>query len=296
MNTQQRTKHVSKVQSLAIEDEHELSTESELTQRTMEPVHEQEAAPIFTSLSVNVESAAKGLSIPLTCIQGVWKKAAELLHKPNSMVTAPGQCAEARMVLSYSGKVPHMVVPSKGGGYSCDSNWKSIGFCSHTVAVAEANGKLPQLVAYLQKKKRVPNLTNLVTSNMPRGRGRKGGATPRTRKQLPSPTRVSMTVGQAGTSRSTASTGFNFASGSTASTEFNFAPTTIMLSQPATAATFASGCHFTPPYPYPFPTGFPPQYSCMWIPMPILRLSYPYLQPFCALFYHWQHIHMHWLS
>lgn len=111
MNTQQGTKHVSKVQSLAIEDEHELSTESELTQRTMEPVHKQEAAPISTLLSVNVASAAKGLSIPLTCIQGVWKKAAELLHKPNSMVTAPGWCAEACMVLSYSGRVPRMVVP-----------------------------------------------------------------------------------------------------------------------------------------------------------------------------------------
>ena len=32
------------------------------------------------------------------------------------------------------------------------------------------------------KKKRKPNVTNLVTTNMPRGRGRKGGVAPRSRK------------------------------------------------------------------------------------------------------------------
>ena len=43
--------------------------------------------------------------------------------------------------------------------------------CSHIVAVAEANGMLSQLVAYLQRKKKTPNLTNLVTNGMPHGRG-----------------------------------------------------------------------------------------------------------------------------
>ena len=93
-------------------------------------------------LSIDVQSAAKGMNVPLTCMEGIWRKASELLQEKNGMFPAPGQSAEARMVLSFSGKVPHMVQPSKGGGFRCDSNcpnWKSISLCSHTVAVAEIN-------------------------------------------------------------------------------------------------------------------------------------------------------------
>ena len=45
-----------------------------------------------------------------------------------------------------------------------------------------------------RRKKRVPNVTNLVTSSMPKGRGRKGGIPPHTRtKQVPN-SRVSMCI------------------------------------------------------------------------------------------------------
>ena len=104
------------------------------------------------------------------------------------------------MVLSYTGKTPHMVTPTKGGGFSCDSNcpnWKSLGVCAHSVAVAQTNGKLEQFVSIVKKKK-VPNVTALATTTMPRGRGRKGGAPPR-KRQLPQSTdtctRVSMNIG-----------------------------------------------------------------------------------------------------
>lgn len=79
-------------------------------------------------LSVDVLSAAKGMSVPLTCMEGVWRKARELVCNENAMVHAPGQSLQARMVLSHSGKAPHLVTPNKGGRFSCDSNcpnWKS---------------------------------------------------------------------------------------------------------------------------------------------------------------------------
>ncbi len=94
-----------------------------------------------------------------------------------------------------------MVTPTKGGGFSCDSLSKLEGhsFRSHSVAVAEVNGKLLQFVAFLKKAGKVPSVTNLVTCNMPRGRGCKGGATPSRRKRQQAPTtRVSMTVGAVG--------------------------------------------------------------------------------------------------
>ena len=105
------------------------------------------------------------------------------------------------MVLSFSSKMPHMVVPTKGGGFSCDnncSNWKSIGLCSHSVAVAESNGKLEEFIMGVKRKKKIPNMTALATSTMPKGRGRKGSIPPHTRKSTraaESCTRVSMNVG-----------------------------------------------------------------------------------------------------
>ena len=82
------------------------------------------------------------------------------------------------MVLSYSRKVPHMVTPRKGSDFSCHSscpNWKSLGLCSHSIAVAELNGKHLEFISAKKKKKRFPNITSLVTTGMPKGRGRKGG-------------------------------------------------------------------------------------------------------------------------
>ena len=132
---------------------------------------------------MSVEDASEQVNIPLNCLEGVWAKASELVNTSNAIVPAPGQDPEARMVLSYSGKLPHMVTPTKGG-FSCDSNcpnWKAMGICSHTVAVAEVNKKLQQFLSIKKKKKGV-NFTKLLTTSMPKGHGRKGGVAPRARK------------------------------------------------------------------------------------------------------------------
>lgn len=136
MSIPQRKNHLAKVHSSAVmtisEDSQEYNKESDSSQ--------------LMQLSVSVESAASSVNVPLTCLQGIWRKAAELIHNENAIVPAPGQDEEARMVQSYcSKKTPHLVTPTKGGGYACDvncPNWKSISICSHSVAVAEINGKL----------------------------------------------------------------------------------------------------------------------------------------------------------
>ena len=117
--------------------------------------HLDSAIPISSSaLSIDVHTAAVKLNIPLICLEGIWEKAKQLITTEGAIALAPGQDPQARMVLSYSGKAPHMVTPKKGGGFSCDSscpNWKALGVCSHSVAVAEINGQLAVSI-FLQKK------------------------------------------------------------------------------------------------------------------------------------------------
>ena len=248
MNAQQRTKHLSKVQSLAVTEVHDSTLECAvaLSATTLPRTHLEghTASPSSPSdLSVDVLSAAQGMTVPLTCMEGIWRKASELLRDPSAMVAAPGQSLEARMVLSYSGSTPHLVTPVKGGGYSCDSscpNWKSMAFCSHTVAVAERNGQLPEFLQFLQKKKKTPNVTSLITANMPRGRGRKGGQPPRTRKpQNPPETRVSMHVG----------VGSQVDAAGESSVISTFTPVTMMQT-PYSPGVFPPGYIPYPPAPY----------------------------------------------
>ena len=61
-------------------------------------------------------------------------------------------------------------------------NYKALAICSHVVAVAEINGQLSDFLAAVKRRKPQPNVTRLVTTNMPKGRGRKGGVAPRSRR------------------------------------------------------------------------------------------------------------------
>jgi hypothetical protein len=145
-------------------------------------------------LSVNAEDLSCG-TIPAEVVTAIWQKASSLLTEPNAVVLAPGCDPYSRMVKSSSGQRPHMVTKKKTGQYCCDGtcpNWKSLGICSHSVAAAEDNCDLQSFVTWFAKAKKVPNITQLVTSQMPAGRGRKGGIPPRKRrKTVPAESRKS---------------------------------------------------------------------------------------------------------
>ena len=100
---------------------------------------------------------------------------------------APGHSIDTKMVISHSVKRPHLVVPKrKSGGMACDGDcpqYKSAKLCSHTVAAAAHNKELDQFIASYQGGKKLPNLTKLATTDMPKGRGRKGSKVPTKRKQ-----------------------------------------------------------------------------------------------------------------
>lgn len=83
---------------------------------------------------------------------------------------------------SYSKQGFHVVLPGKGGKYSCDCpNYHSLNICSHTVAVAEISQSLPQFIEYYRKSKKLPSLTSLTAVNST-GSGHKGGKPPRKKR------------------------------------------------------------------------------------------------------------------
>ena len=183
-----RKKHLSQVQCAQV------SQSSDCTSLTS-PLTSSQCSTSTSQLSVTVESAAEIVNVPLSCLRGVWEKAEKLIGTINAITSAPGQQPVARMVLSYSGNVPHMVLPKKIGDFSCDAkrpNWKAMAICSHTVAIAEVNGKLQQFLSH-EKRKRGFNVTMLLTTSVPRGRGRKGGVSSRIRTPArPVATRIEM--------------------------------------------------------------------------------------------------------
>ena len=135
------------------------------------------------SLSIDVCQVSDSVPVPSHVLEAIWLKATELLNDSSAIGTVPGGGAKDRFVKSSSGNCPHMV---KNGQYACDSdcpNWKSL-TCKHLlVATAEKNGDLLGYVHWLQSAKRSPNLTKLVLSRMPKGRGRKG-TVPQSRKTI----------------------------------------------------------------------------------------------------------------
>ena len=109
-----------------------------------------------SELSVQVDAFADLVNVPHSVLNGIWEKAFELVMDSNAMASAPG-CDKGHMVKSSSGKRPHLVTCKSNGQYCCDSdcgNYKSLGICSHSVAVAEVDGELERLIDWFVKAKK----------------------------------------------------------------------------------------------------------------------------------------------
>ena len=129
---------------------------------------------------------AESVSVPLVVLKGMWQKAEQLLASSTSISAAPGHPPNSRMVESRSGKRPHLVVSGKGGQFKCDEdclNFKSMGICCHTIAVAHKNNSLQQFISWFTQSKRRPSFTKVAVHGMPGGRGKKGSQAPRKRKK-----------------------------------------------------------------------------------------------------------------
>ncbi len=260
MNTQQRKAHLKKL--------HSVTTCADSAEKLTSLDNSSKEQSVFSNvenvieLSVDLNSASQEVSMPITILEGIWTKAHRLLTTNNAIVLAPGQPPEARMVLSYSGKTPHMVLPKKNkGDFSCDSNcpnYKALGICSHIVAVAEVNGQLPELLSAFKKRKGPPNVTRLVTTNMPKGRGRKGGVAPRSRKpQQLETTRIAMNISSSSVS-SVAGHGTPINPNIVSVNQSPFIGN-LSIQQPLSPSASPRGFPYSSPqgFPYSSPQGFP---------------------------------------
>ena len=135
-------------------------------------------------LSVSVQSFCGSVVIPEHVLDAIWKKAADLTKEQAAILQAPG--GTGFLVKSNSNPRPHFITVKRSGQYCCDSecpNWKSLCMCAHSVAVAEKEGDLERFIEWFKQAKKAPNLTKLVTTKMPKGRGHKGGVAPSKKKR-----------------------------------------------------------------------------------------------------------------
>ena len=110
---------------------------------------------LSTALSVNCEGFASRVNIPQSTIQAIWSKAETLLKADGSIVSAPGM-ESCWYVESSPKKVSHLVSVTQKGTISCDKaceHYRSIGICSHVVAIAEKVGSLKEFAQFFSRKK-----------------------------------------------------------------------------------------------------------------------------------------------
>ena len=87
-------------------------------------------------LSEKLSVLSTSLGLPVSAIDGIAKKAAEIICTEDGIVHAP---RHPRMVISQSSKRPHLVLPKqKSAGMQCEDcpRYKSAKLCSHVVAAA----------------------------------------------------------------------------------------------------------------------------------------------------------------
>ena len=240
-------------------------------------------------LSTKLSSLSGKLGLPVAAIDGIARKAVEILSTEGAIVKAPGFSTEAKMVVSRSGRRPHLIQPKrKSGGLMCDEDcpqYKSAKICSHTVATAEYNKQLDQFVASHNSVKKMPNLTKFATTNMPKGRGRKGSKGPVKRKRpIPGEKRIELNPP---------------ASKSPVGVEVQISPSISTVYQPSISAPVSATIGGSPLFPgmytpctstsfpaMPPATAFSP--SASPYPPPFLSPSYMHpfptsLSPYCGL-------------
>ena len=109
MTPEQRKNHLSKLQLVALKS----TIEEDALDLCPKPTEFTSPQVSTSTHCVDVSTAATLVNIPLTCLEGIWVKVKRLMETDRAIAPAPGQPSEARMVLSYSGKTPHMVTPKK---------------------------------------------------------------------------------------------------------------------------------------------------------------------------------------
>ena len=131
MSTIQREQHLKKFACASVT---EVSSPGDVNTTGMSSECLGRDLTLASSLSVDVNTVACHVRVPLNCLEGIWRKAAELLKTEGAIVSAPGVGSGAKFVQSYSGQRPHLVTQKRGKSFACDQdcpNWRALNVCAH---------------------------------------------------------------------------------------------------------------------------------------------------------------------
>ena len=101
-------------QYLEVEESEWFRMSTEERQRHLKKVHSTlpgKLNVVSSDITMPVDEAIELLNIPAPCLEGIWQKASMILSSSDNVTSAPGQPMSARMVISSSGKRPHLVSP-----------------------------------------------------------------------------------------------------------------------------------------------------------------------------------------
>ena len=164
---EQRDRHMEKFHKARFSKE----KEAEVTASSSAPIN---ANSPSRALSVNLRNTHIP-SLPSTMLQSLVRKSEELLNRPGSITSAPGN-SNAFMVESQTSTRPHFVEIKKNGKVVCNDcpSYASAKFCSHAVAASEKAGQLEKYVKWFTKNGPATiNLTSFVTYDSSKNTGKK---------------------------------------------------------------------------------------------------------------------------
>ena len=177
MTSDQRKRALKKVHDTNISD----ARDSSLTEK-LQPT-ESTSNPILHRL------LQEGIHwIPLSTFTGMTQKAEKILQDPGRVISIPNSEGSILVPSTSDARNPHIVYSYSTGRIVCNcTNNKSLSICSHSIVYAEHQRVQPKFYNWLKKLRRTQgsnaiNLSNLLSADMPRGRGRKGERPPRTAK------------------------------------------------------------------------------------------------------------------
>ena len=126
--------------------------------------------------------------IPLSTLPGMTEKAEKILQVPDQVIPIPNSEGSLLIPSKTNARNPHVVSAYSTGRIVCNCvHNKSLSICSHSIVYAEHQKVQPKFYNWLKELRRSKgsnaiNFSNLVSADMPRGRGRKGERPPRTAK------------------------------------------------------------------------------------------------------------------
>lgn len=152
------------------------------------PLSDDEADAMPRQLQLPVDAVSSGIvSVPEDILYPMWEKAERILNSQDAVTHAPGirSNKRSRMVASTSGCHPHFVTTHipYNGKFICDcKNYKLFAICSRSLVAATVNGALGEFIEWHLGHFSGVNVTEMTTSDQPKGAGRKGRVAPRKRK------------------------------------------------------------------------------------------------------------------